>query len=297
MDVFFSLVGLSAMLFGLSAMLVGLVSLAKPLSFLRIRSRRAGAVVLGAGFLTVILGTLILPPSESTDVAGEVPVQPSATGEVATTTIPSTVGTLNLTGLVPLPGDTAASPRLQGEVLGVLLGLEATSGCDQSLVTDTKIVESGSDQAEEEWLIDRCGVTVPWTVEFRPNESGDTEFTALPSAEVSSLRLLADSGGWEGMTSQGEKFLLILEMRAVTSVAVGFDNPMCPDDSPMIIEFGSPKHYLVGNTFAFVEPGLYSLTLTGAFRDDDSALGTLRIEPPSDCGAVIEATWEATPSR
>jgi hypothetical protein len=283
-------------LVGLSAMLVGLVSLVKPLSFLRIRSRKVGAVVLGAGFLAVIVGVLIVPPFESTDVAGEVTAQPTTTGEAATTTIPSTIRTPNLTGLVPLPGDTVASQGLQVDVLEVLLGLEATSGCDQSVVTDTRIVDVGSDRAEEEWLVDRCGVTVPWTVEFRENESGGSDFTALPSAEVSSLRLLVDSGGWEGMTSQGEKFLLILEERAVTYVAVGFDNPTCPDDSPMSIQFGSPKHYLVGNTFALVEPGLYNLTLTGAFRDDDSALGTLRVEPPSDCGAVIEATWEATPT-
>lgn len=283
-------------LVGLLAMLVGLASLVKPLSYLRIRSRRVGAVVLGAGFLAVMVGALIVPPFESTDVAGEVAAQPTTTGEAGTTTIPSTIGTSSRSGLVPLPGDTEAPLGLQRDVLEILLGIEATSGCDHSLVTDTKIVDRGSDRAEEEWLIDRCGVTVPWAVEFRESESGGTDFSVNPSAEVSSLKLLVVSGGWEGMTSQGEKLLLILEERAVTSVAVGFDNPTCPDDSPMGIQFGSPKHYLVGNTFAFVALGLYNLTLTGAFRDDDSALGTLRIEPPSDCGAVIEATWEATPT-
>lgn len=218
------------------------------------------------------------------------------TGSTTTAAPTATIGAPNLTGLVPLPGDTAASPGLQGDVLEVLLGLEATSGCDQSLVTDTKLVDRGSDRADEEWLIDRCGVTVPWTVEFRESERGGTDFSVNPSAEVSSLRLLVDSGGWEGVTSQGERFLLVVEERAVTYVAVGFDNPTCPDDSPIGILWGTPKHYLVGNTFAFVEPGLYNLTLAGAFRDDDSAVGTLRIEPPSDCGAVIEATWEATPA-
>jgi hypothetical protein len=64
----------------------------------------------------------------------------------------------------------------------------------------------------------------------------------------------------------------------------------------MSIRWGTPKHYLVGNTFAFVDRGFFNLTLTGAFRDDDSALGTLRLEPLSDCGAIIEATWEATPT-
>ena len=215
----------------------------------------------------------------------------STTLASVTTTLPPT------TGLVPLPGETGADLGLQGDVLEMLLGLEAGSGCDDSLVTDTRIVDMGSDRAEEEWLIDRCGVIVPWTVEFRGDESGEIEVALYPSAEVSSLEFLVDAGGWEGITSQGEELALVLEDRGITLVVVGFENPTCPDDSPMSIQkFGTPEHYLVGNTFAFVSRSLYNLTITGAFRDDYSAMGTLRIEPPLDCGAIIEATWEATPA-
>jgi len=208
----------------------------------------------------------------------------------------STISTTDLSGLVPLPGESGAVPGLQADVLVVLLGIEATSGCDQSLVTDTRLVDREPGRLEEEWLVDRCGVTVPWTVEIVESESGGSDFWVIPSAEVSSLSFLIGSGGWEGMTSQGQRFLLVVEDRAVTQVAVGFEDPTCPGYSPLGIQWFTPKHYLVGNTFAFVERGLYNLTLTGAFRDDDSALGTLRIEPPPDCGAVIEDTWEATPT-
>lgn len=284
------------LLLGLLAMVVGLVSLVKPLAIVRIHSRLTGAVVLGVGLLVTIVGALLVPPDDPTEAAGEEVVQTTTTGE-ASTTNPSSGDSSGPPRLVPVPGDTLASTDLQAEVLEVLLGLEATSGCNDSVVTDTQVVDLGTGRAEEEWLVDRCGVTVPWTVEFSPAETGGAVFAAHPSAEVSSLELLVDSGVWRGMTSQGEDFLLIVEGRAITMVSLGFEDPTCPEDSPMGIQFGSPKHYLVGNTFAFVDPGLYNLTLTGAFRDDDSALGTLRIEPPSDCGPVIEATWEATPGE
>lgn len=245
-------------------------------------------MVMRRAVLVVVLGLglLMLGCAASEPVGG---VQTTTTNGASTSV--ESIG--DVSGLIPLPGDTKASPELQAEVVEVLLPLEATSGCVDSVVTATRVVNVDANRAEEEWMFDRCGVSVPWTIEFSPAETGGAVFDAAPSAEVSSLAFLVDSGVWEGTTSQGEDLVLVIEERALKSVSLGFEDPICPEDSPMGIEFFSPKHYLVGNTFAFVEGGL---TLTGAFRDDDSAVGTLQVVPFRDCGPVVEATWEAAPT-
>lgn len=66
---------------GLLITIIGLVSLAIPLSFFRIRTRRRGGQVAGAGIVLVTLGGFLIP----TDRGGqsESVSQPVATGEVA----------------------------------------------------------------------------------------------------------------------------------------------------------------------------------------------------------------------
>lgn len=66
---------------GLLITLIGLVSLAIPLSFLRIRTRRRGGQVAGAGVVLVALGGFLIPTDR--DGQSESVNQPATSGEAA----------------------------------------------------------------------------------------------------------------------------------------------------------------------------------------------------------------------
>ena len=61
--------GLFLILFGFLVSIIGIISLIKPLKFLRITTRKMGAVVLVAGFVIFLSGGVLIPPVEEDTVA------------------------------------------------------------------------------------------------------------------------------------------------------------------------------------------------------------------------------------
>lgn len=114
-------------LVGCLGILVGLINVVYPIRKLKITSRKMAAAVLGASFVIVVVGGILLPPSEpasepaekaATDQAPAADKKPEAQRETAAATQPATTGEVNAestqttqVGTVAATSATTATPR------------------------------------------------------------------------------------------------------------------------------------------------------------------------------------------
>jgi hypothetical protein len=85
-------------------------------------------------------------------------------------------------GDAPVPGATSADPALQHDVTNLLTMMDSgrAKGCSQRKVVDTQSIETAPDHETERWVIDRCGERVGYSVTFKPNSHGGTDFNIQP---------------------------------------------------------------------------------------------------------------------
>ncbi len=85
-------------------------------------------------------------------------------------------------GDAPLPGETVADPALQHDVSQMLMMMDAgrAKSCQQRRIVDTQRVDSRPEHQVERWVLDRCGERVDYSVTYRPNARGGTDFDIHP---------------------------------------------------------------------------------------------------------------------
>ena len=76
-----------------------------------------------------------------------------------------------------IPGQTSASPRLKGDILGTINMIESSQapGCSHKVV-DTKAVGMDGDTVKEEWIVESCGKPVVYPVELTSDPNGGAYF-------------------------------------------------------------------------------------------------------------------------
>jgi hypothetical protein len=93
-------------------------------------------------------------------------------------------------GTSKLPGSSAADAMLQRDALQMVWLLEAVAEeeCDERRVIDTRVTVPpevvGKSPWSEEWIVDRCGKQLTYTVDFTPTpERGGTDFKVHKAEE------------------------------------------------------------------------------------------------------------------
>ena len=97
----------------------------------------------------------------------------------AATLFPFAAAAITPTGF---PGTSIASPQLQSSVAQYidLLEVAVGEGCKSARVVYTEVIappaRANVDPWVEQWTVDRCGVSVYYRIELRPNKRGGTDF-------------------------------------------------------------------------------------------------------------------------
>lgn len=102
-------------------------------------------------------------------------------------------------------------------------------------------------------------------------------------------------GVWDGETSQGQQFQVVVADDYIESFGFGFDSPGCGGDSPVNVYYGTPTYRVDSDgSFELVDAGLYRLEVSGHLDPDGTAAGETSIDL-SSCGeGVLRLTWSAS---
>jgi hypothetical protein len=79
-----------------------------------------------------------------------------------------------------VPGNTGASPQLQRDTLTVINAMDGAydTSCSKRTIVNTEIVKDPTPagvSAQERWIMDRCGKTIPYLVTFTPSTQRGTD--------------------------------------------------------------------------------------------------------------------------